>query len=66
MCGDCHKDYIGGPAKGMHPLGPMKDDIPQSLVTAGAQTFGNSRELTCVVCHSTHSGTHKPLLIPAG
>ena len=47
----------------MHPLGAMKYDVPKTLVEAGAQTFGKPRELTCVVCHSTHSSTHKPLLI---
>jgi predicted CXXCH cytochrome family protein len=63
MCGDCHTDYVGGLAMGMHPLGAMKYDIPEMLVAAGAETFGNPRDLTCVVCHSTHSGTHEPLLI---
>ncbi len=63
MCADCHKDFEGGPTYGMHPLGQMRYDVPQSLIDAGAQVFKNRRQLTCVVCHSTHSSTHKPLLI---
>jgi predicted CXXCH cytochrome family protein len=37
--------------------------VPKALVDAGAQLFGKPAELTCLVCHSTHSSTHKPLLI---
>jgi len=63
VCSDCHGEYAAGPAKGMHPLGEMAYAVPQSLIDAGAQTFGNARQLTCLVCHSTHSSTNKPLLI---
>ncbi len=62
MCADCHKEFVDGPAKGMHPLGAMTYDVPKSLTDAGGETFGKPRELTCLVCHSTHSSTHKPLL----
>lgn len=63
VCRDCHSDYFAGPEKGMHPLGAMKYDVPRQLVDAGARTFGKSKELTCLVCHSTHSSTHQPLLV---
>lgn len=63
MCADCHKDYVNGPAKGMHPLGAMDYDVPEALLKAGGETFNQPRQLTCLVCHSTHSSTHKPLLV---
>jgi predicted CXXCH cytochrome family protein len=63
MCADCHTDFTGGMAKGMHPLGAMRYDVPKVLVDAGAETFGNSRELTCLICHSTHSSAQDPLLV---
>lgn len=63
VCNDCHGEYAEGAARGMHPLGELPYPVPQALIDAGAETFGDSRRLTCLVCHSTHSSTHKPLLV---
>ncbi len=63
VCTDCHKGFANGLAGGMHPLGSMPYDVPQELLAAGAEAFGKSKELTCLTCHSTHSSTHKPLLV---
>lgn len=63
VCNDCHGEFAAGASKGMHPVGELPYPVPQALIDAGAQTFGNPRQLTCLVCHSTHSSTHKPLLL---
>ena len=63
LCLRCHEKLAGGVATGMHPLGHMKNPIPQELIDAGAMIGPDRNELTCTVCHSTHHAENAPLLV---
>jgi len=63
LCITCHENFADGAAAGMHPLGSMDYVVPPELIEAGAQVPSDSRELTCAVCHPTHTAGHEPLLV---
>ncbi len=61
LCVSCHEQFGDGPAAGMHPVGPMDRPVPEEFVSAGA-VITQPNELTCLVCHSTHTAGYGPLL----
>ncbi|MFH1745407.1 MAG: cytochrome c3 family protein [Planctomycetota bacterium] len=63
LCITCHEGFADGVTAGMHPLGAMDQPVPRELIDAGANVLPDSRELTCLVCHSTHSAGHESLLV---
>jgi len=63
LCSVCHAGYSAGALAGMHPIGPMNDEVPPELIEAGASVGPDPYELTCLVCHSVHSGENESLLV---
>lgn len=63
LCITCHDGYEGGAPAGMHPMGLMDSPVPQELILAGAWVQSDSHELTCVICHSTHTSNEEHLLV---
>ena len=63
LCVSCHVDKTRGPAFGTHPTGGMPWPVPKNLVSAGAKTGANPRELTCQVCHTPHGSKQDHLLV---
>ena len=63
LCLGCHTAKSGGPQHGDHPLGPMPDPVPATLVSAGARPGPDPRVLSCQTCHTAHGALHDPLLV---
>lgn len=63
LCVRCHEQFDAGPIAGMHPLGRMESRVPQQLLDAGAVAPVDSHQLTCIVCHKTHTAEHESMLL---
>lgn len=62
LCTHCHVGYSDGPAAGMHSIGRMDEQMPDVLFDRLATTADDPHELTCAVCHESHTADYEPLL----
>lgn len=62
LCIRCHADY-GDAANGMHPVGEVRDPIPDAIVAAGGAAGDSGRSLSCATCHSIHAPANGRLLV---
>jgi len=65
LCVQCHTDLSGGPASRAHPVGRMREPVPQPLVDAGALIDQDRHVLSCLVCHEGH-GSQGDLMLVVG
>lgn len=63
QCVICHTGFDAGPQAGMHPIGAIQRDIPNTVLQAGAIKNANPREITCATCHSVHDSWEDGLLV---
>lgn len=63
LCRACHTGQSGGPEKGSHPLGPMKEKLPEKLAAAGAHGGADAQQVVCQSCHAAHGARQDHLLL---
>lgn len=63
LCVECHAQYDGGVARGMHTVGAMTMPMPQVLLDAGASAGAGGVQITCATCHLVHDAGCDDLLV---
>lgn len=63
LCVRCHEGYDGGALAGMHPVGHVEDPVPETLLAMRGDPQASAHELTCTVCHATHTAEYPSLLV---
>jgi predicted CXXCH cytochrome family protein len=64
FCRTCHKQKLGGLARGNHPLDVSAEVKTGVIVEAGGQ-FGTARfnQIICETCHRAHGGINEKFLV---
>lgn len=62
LCLACHADHAAK-NKFQHPVGRMKDPIPQSIVAAGGKTSSDGHMVFCQTCHEPHGARNAWMLV---
>jgi predicted CXXCH cytochrome family protein len=63
MCMECHKGKDGGPAKGNHPIGSTKLQIPEELISLGSLEGSEKNHVICQTCHTVHGSPFDNFLV---
>ena len=63
MCRMCHPTADGGKASGNHPVGIMRQKIPEKLISLGAVTGRKKDQVICETCHTAHGSPYKSFLV---
>ena len=63
MCAMCHADKDGGRNAGNHPMGSMKQEMPDKLISQGAVTGNPMNQVICETCHTAHGSHFEGLLV---
>jgi len=66
MCRQCHPERDGGMSAGNHPIGDIKQEIPERLADLGAVTAGKKNRIICETCHTAHGSPCEGMLIESG
>jgi predicted CXXCH cytochrome family protein len=64
FCRTCHKQKLGGLARGNHPL-DVSAQIKTSVIVAAGGQFGTSQDnqIICETCHRAHGGINEKFLV---
>jgi len=63
MCIMCHEGKEGGPAAGNHPLGTMKRQMPEKMLSRGSVAGSDKNQLICQTCHTVHGSPYDNFLV---
>jgi predicted CXXCH cytochrome family protein len=66
FCRTCHKQKLGGPAKGNHPI-DVSANAKTNIIVRGGGKFGTKQtnQIICETCHRAHGGVNnKRLVLP--